>query len=120
MAWDGKTNSTQLTAITTEQFFSQTPTTTPRELIHSEVEYNPVASPTDNLIVAKYPTLDASSENWDDTADVEFEIDNGIDPNKVKLPTIMGTYKHRIGVRRSGSTDSVIADHSFRGDGVDA
>ncbi len=120
MAWGSKTNATQLTNITTEQFFSETPQLNPRELCHCEVEYNPVASPTDNLVVSVYGTLDATSENWDDTPLMEFEIDNAIDPNKVSF-VVMGIYKFRIGVKRSGSTDTITsADFSYRKDGVSA
>lgn len=120
MAWGSKTSATQLTNITTEQFFDQTPQLNPRELCDCEVEHNPVASPTDNLVVSVYATLDASSENWDDTPLMQFEVDNGTDPNKVSF-VVMGIYKFRIGVRRSGSTDIITsADFSYRKDGVSA
>ncbi len=120
MPWGGKTNATQLTSITTEVFFDQTPQLNPRELCHCEVEYNPVGVPTDNLVVAVYGTLDAAAENWDDTPLMQFEIDNAIDPNKVSF-VIMGIYKFRIGVQRSGSTDTITsADFSYRKDGVNA
>ena len=120
MAWAAKDSSTQLTNITTEQFFDDIPTLNPRELAHCEVEYNPVSSPTDNLVVSVYGTLDSSSENWDDTPILQFEIDNGIDPNKAGF-VIMGIYKFRVGVKRSGSTDTITsADFSFRLDGVSA
>ena len=118
MAWGSKTTSTQLTSITTEQFFSQTPTLNPGETAHVEVEYNPVASPTDNLVVSVYGTLDASAENWDDTPILEFEIDNGTDPNKVGF-LVSGVYKFRVGARRSGTTDTITsADMAHRLDGV--
>ena len=38
MAWSSKTTSTQLTSITTEQFFSQTPALNPGESAHVEVD----------------------------------------------------------------------------------
>lgn len=118
MAWGAKTNATQLTNITTEQFFDQTPTLTPGETLHCEVEADFPVSPTDNLVVSVYGTLDAASENWDDTPTLQFEIDNGIDPNKVSF-LISGVYKFRIGVKRSGTTDTITsADFSFRKDGV--
>ena len=118
MAWGAKTNATQLTSITTEQFFALLVTTTPRELIHCEIEVNFPVSPTDNAIVAVYGTLDA--ENWDDTPLMEFVIDKGTDPNKISFQ-IMGVYKFRIGVRRDGTTDTLTsADFSFRRDNVSA
>lgn len=118
MAWGSKTTSTQLTSITTEQFFSQTPTLNPGETHHVEVEVNFPATPTDDAIVKVYGTLDASSENWDDTPIMQFRIDNGIDPNKLSF-LISGIYKYRIGVQRSGSTDTLTsADMAYRADGV--
>lgn len=118
MAWGSKTTATQLTSITTEQFFSATPTLNPGETLHCEVEANPPTTPTDDLIVAVYGTLDASSENWDDTPIMEFIIDKDTDPNKVSF-LISGIYKFRVGVRRSGSTDTYTsADFSYRANGV--
>lgn len=118
MAWGSKTASTQLTSITTEQFFSQTPTLNPGETAHVEVEADFPASPTDNLIVAVYGTLDASSENWDDTPIVEFTIDSGTDPNKASF-LVSGVYRFRVGVRRDGTTDTITsADMAHRLDGV--
>ena len=118
MAWGSKVSATQLTSITTEQFFDQKPTLTPGELLHCEVEYNPVGSPTDNLVVSVYGTLDAAAENWDDTPLFQLEVDNAIDPNKVSFP-ISGIYKFRIGVKRSGVADTITsADFSFRRDNV--
>lgn len=121
MAWSSKTTSTQLTSISnTEQFFSQTPTSTPRELYHVEVDVNFVVTPTDDMIVAVYTTLDASSENWDDTPFMEFVIDKGTDPNKRSF-LITGVYKFRVGVRASGATDThTSADMAFREDNVSA
>jgi hypothetical protein len=37
MAWGSDTSATQLTAITTEQFFDQVPTLNPRETVHVQV-----------------------------------------------------------------------------------
>lgn len=118
MTWSSKTASTQLTSITTEQFFSQTPTLKPGETAHVEVEVNFPSTPTDNGVVAVYGTLDATAENWDDTPVLEFEINRAIDPNKVSF-LLSGVYKFRVGVRRSGSTDTLAtADMSYRLDGV--
>ena len=118
MAWGSKTNATQLTSITTEQFFSTLVTLNPGETAHCEVEANPPATPTDNLIVAIYGTLDASSESWDETPYMEFVIDKAIVPNK-RAFKVSGLYKFRVGVRRSGTTDTYTsADFSYRLDGV--
>lgn len=65
-----------------------------------------------------YGTLDASTENWDDTPFVVFQIDKAIDPNKVAF-VIKDVYKFRVGVKRSGSTDTITsADFSYRLNGV--
>ena len=118
MAWGSKTTSTQLTSVTTEQLFSQTPTLSPGEPAHVEVEANFPASPTDNLVVAVYGTLDAATENWDDTPILEFEIDSATDPNKVAF-LVRGVYKFRVGARRSGTTDTITsANMAHRIDGV--
>lgn len=118
MAWTAKVNATQLTSITTEQFFSTLITLNPGEQAHVEVEANPVASPTDDLIVSVYATLDDASENWDDTAVFAFSIDNAIDPNKASF-IVAGLFKFRVGVKRSGTTDTITsADLSYRKDGV--
>lgn len=114
-SWGADTAATQLTSITTEQFFDQTPTAgAQHEFFHVQIDVDFPASPTDNLIVAVYGTLDDATENWDDTAFMEFEIDNGTDPNAVSF-NIAGLYRFRIGVRRSGTTDTITsADMSFR------
>lgn len=118
MAWGSKTASTQLTSITTEQFFSQTPTLNPGESAHVEVEFNPPITPTDDLVVSVYGTLDATSENWDDTPIFSFYIDKGTDPNKASF-VISGLYKFRVGVKRSGSTDTITsADMNHRLNGI--
>lgn len=119
MAWGSKTNSTQLTSITnTEQFFSQTPTLNPGEVAHVQVDVDFVGSPTDNMIISVYTTLDDSSENWDDTPFMIFELDNDTDPNAVSF-LVHGVYKFRVGVKASGATDThTSADMSHRVDGV--
>ena len=118
MTWGVKTNSTQLTGITTtEVFFSQTPTLNPGEFHHVEIEANPPATPTDDLLVSVYGTLDDTSENWDDTPKMQFTIDKGTDPNKRSF-IVSGIYKYRIGVVVNGATDTYVADMSYRADGV--
>jgi hypothetical protein len=49
---------------------------------------------------------------------MEFLIENTTNPNRISLVV---TYKFRVGVRRSGSTDTITsADLSLRKDGVNA
>jgi hypothetical protein len=54
MAWGSDTAATQLTGITTEQFFDQVPTLNPRETAHVQVSVDFPASPTDRAIIAVY------------------------------------------------------------------
>ncbi len=122
MAWGSKTNATQLTSVNgTEQFFDDTPTNNPRELLNCEVTYNAPTTPTDACIVSVYRTLDVSTEDWDDTPFMQVTIANAPDPNKISFD-IMGTYKFRIGVVMDGTpTDTTgTADFSYRKDGVSA
>jgi hypothetical protein len=64
MALGSDTAATQLTGITTEQFFDQAPTLNRRETAHVQVSIDFPASPTDHAIVAVCTTLDDSSEVW--------------------------------------------------------
>jgi hypothetical protein len=103
---------------TTEQFFNQVPTLNPRETAHVQVSVDFPASPTDHLLVAVYTTLDDTSEVWDIIPMMEFLIENTTDPNRISF-LVTGVYKFRVGVRRSGSTDTITsADLSYRKDGV--
>lgn len=118
MAWDNDTAATQLTSITTEQFFDVTPTLNPGESFHCQVEVDFPTTPTDNAIVSVYSTLDDSSENWDDTPLMQFLVDKDTDPNALSF-IVSGVYKFRVGVQRDGSTDTITsADMSVRGNGI--
>ncbi len=65
-----------------------------------------------------YTTLDDSSGVFDLIPMMEFE--NTTDPNRISF-LVTGVYKFRVGVRRSGSTDTITsADLSLRKDGVNA
>ena len=106
MAWGSDTAATQLTSITTEQFFNQVPTLNPRETAHVQVSVDFPSSPTDHALVAVYTTLDDTSEVWDIIPMMEFLIENTTDPNRISF-LVTGVYKFRVGVRRSGSTDTI-------------
>lgn len=119
MAWGSKTTATQLTTITdTEQFFDQTPTLNPGETAHVQIDFDPVASPTDDLEVNVYGTLDDSTPSWDDVPMMSFIMDKDTDPNTAGF-IVAGVYKFRVGVAATGTTDShTSADMAFRKDGV--
>ena len=95
---------TQLTSITTEVFFSVTPTLDVYEGCVVQIEVNPVASPTDDLIVAVYGRQDGT--NWDIVPFLEFTIDKADDPSRVTF-VVKDVYEFRVGVRRSGTTDTI-------------
>jgi len=120
MAWGSKVDATQLTNITTEQFFSfggsSNLSLNPGETMHVIVDFNPPGSPTDHLVVSVYGSVDGS--NYDDTAFIQFYIDKATDPNQASF-LVSGLYNFRIGVKRSGTTDTITsADCSYRKDGV--
>lgn len=115
MAWGSDTAATQLTSVTTEQFFDVTPSVPVGGYVHCQVIGNSSGT-TDNMVIAVYSTLDDSTENWDTVPAFEFELDctDGND-NDVSF-TVHDLYKFRVGVRRAdnGSTDSFTADMSYR------
>jgi hypothetical protein len=118
MAWGSDTGSTQLTNITTEQAFSQTPQLNPRETAHCQVQVDFPASPTDHAIIEVQATLDAASEDWDEIPYRSFVINNAEDQSDISFK-VTGVYKFRVTVTRTGTTDTLTsADMNHRVDGV--
>ena len=118
MAWGSDTASTQLTSITTEEYFSQTPSLNPGETAHCQVTVDFPSTPTDNAIISVYTTLDASSEDWDEIPYMSFVIDNANDTDDVSF-LVSGVYKFRVGVKRDGTTDTLTsADMNHRVNGI--
>lgn len=70
-----------------------------------EVDFDP--SPTDDVEVALYASLDGS--NWDDTALTKLRISRQTDPNQISL-IVRDVAHFRLGAKQTGSTDS----HSVR------
>ena len=101
MAWGSDTAATQLSSITTEQFFDQVPTLNPRETAHVQVSVDFPASPTDHAIVAVYTTLDDSSEVRDLIPMMEFLIENTTDPNRISF-LVTGVYSSGSGCAGPG------------------
>lgn len=122
MAWSSKTQIITSQSVSTSEVFSSAITLGPGESAHIEVEADFPATPTDDLQVNLYGTLDDSTENWDDTPKRILIIDNGTDPNKVSFgidsfgPEAL--YKCRIGVKRTGSTDTITVDAWYRKNGI--
>jgi len=103
---------TQLTSITTEQFFSVEPTLDVYEGAVVQVSVNFPTSPTDNAIISVYAQQDGS--NYDVVPFLQFTIDRANDPSRVTF-VVKDVYKFRIGIKRSGSTDTITdADMSSR------
>jgi hypothetical protein len=113
VGWGSDTAATQLTSVSTEQFFSETPQLAPNEFAHVQIIGNSSGT-TDNLLIKVYATLDASTENWDTVPIMEIELDctDGAD-NDVSF-IVQDVYKFRIGVQRDGSTDTFTADMNYR------
>ena len=121
MAWGAKVDMTQLTSVSsTEQYFTTFILLNPGELSHLECELDPVGTPTDDMIINLYGTLDDGSENWDDKPFMSFTIPNSPDPCK-KSVIVSGVYRFRVGAAASGATDThTSVDCSYRLDGVSA
>lgn len=117
MSWSSKTQIITAASVAGTETFSSSVTLNPGEVAHVEVEADFPASPTDELVVALYGTLDDSSENWDDTALLKFNMEYSPDPNKMSF-VVAGLYKFRLGVVRTGSTDTITVDAYYRKDGV--
>ena len=113
VGWAAKDTSTQLTAITTVQYFDDTPTLDANEYAHVQVVGNSDGT-TDSLQVSVYSTLDPSGENWDTVPVYSFVLDctSGAD-NDVSF-IVRDVYKFRVGVVRVGSTDTFVADMGYR------
>ena len=121
MPWGDKQSATQKTSITTEVFFDLIPLMDPGELhdVHAMVDFP--ASPVDDAIIAVYGTLDTSAEDWDDEPLMEFTIPGADNAEIKKSFDLVGKFKYRIGVRRSGTTTTFdSADLELREDGVSA
>jgi hypothetical protein len=103
-----------------EQFFDQVPTLNRGRRRTCRCRSIFRAPRTDHAIVAVYTTLDDASEVWDLIPMMEFLIENTTDPNRISF-LVTGVYKFRVGVRRSGSTDTITsADLSLGKVGVNA
>lgn len=121
MAWASAVNATQLTSITTEQFFSFAGSTNvtlnPGESAHCQVTSDPPTTPTDNLVVSVYASPDDGT-TYDVTPFIRFHLDKASDPNRASF-IVSGVESFRIGVMRSGTTDTYTdADATHRKNGI--
>ena len=70
---------------------------------HVIVEVDADATPTDDVKVKIYGSLDGS--NYDDTPMAQVTIDTAIDPNQISL-IVRDVAHFRLGFQQTGSTDS--------------
>jgi hypothetical protein len=110
MAWGAKTNAAQLTAITTEQLFDQTPTLNQRESAHCRVEVDFPASPTDDAVTSVYGSLDGTA--WSATPLMVLVLDKDVDPNSIDF-IVTGVYQFRVGIKRSGCVLAVLLGSAY-------
>lgn len=121
MAWGSAVAATQLTNITVEQYFSfggsTNVTLNPGESCHLQVRCDFPASPTDHLLISVYASPNDGT-NYDVTPYMQYLLDKASDPNGLSV-LITGIKSFRVGVRRTGSTDTITsADATIRKDGV--
>lgn len=103
MAWSGETSETKSNITTSEVFTANIPLN-PGELAVVAVDFDPVASPTDDLICNVYGSIDGT--NFDDTPVRSIVIDKDKDPNQISF-IVRNRKNFRIGVLMSGSTDTL-------------
>jgi hypothetical protein len=117
MSWASKTQiATSVSVAGTEQYSSAFSLNS-GETAHVQVKGDFPATPTDDLLIKVYGTLDDSSEEWDKAPIMQFRLDKGTDPNVVSF-LLQGFYKARLGFIRSGSTDTITTDAWIRKDGI--
>lgn len=117
MSWTNKTQIVDAVSVSGVEVYSDAVTLNPGELAVVQVDANFTGSPTDDLLIKVYGTLDDSSENWDDTPVYQFAVDKDTDPNAVTF-NVSCLYKFRLGLIRDGSTDTIVVDAYYRRDGV--
>lgn len=118
MAWGSKTQIITAASVAGTETFSSWVSLLPGELAVVQVKADFPGSPTDNLKVTVYGTLDESSEVSDNQSAATTILMNTQDPAYRSFP-ISGMRKFRIGVVRTGTTDTITVDAWYRKDGVD-
>jgi hypothetical protein len=115
MGWTTETTENKTSVNSSEQF-SANITLNPGELAHVEVDANPAASPSFDLIVSVYGSLDQT--NYDDTPLFSFMIDKDTDQNQAAF-VVSGVYSFKVGVKVNGASSTYTGvDINWRKDGV--
>ena len=116
VTWGSDTALTTQTAIdnVTEEFIGTIDLSTALSA-HIQLEIdNESGSVTDDVIISVYATLDATSEVFDDKADMTFTITpSGIALERHPL-VVSGVYKFRIGALSAGATDTYAVGGDYR------
>lgn len=117
MSWTSKAQIGTDLAATDTEVFSDAVTLKSDETAHVQVDCDFASTPTDDLEIRVYTTLDATSESWDTMTFADaITLVNTTDPGRVGL-TVTGVYKFRIGVKASGSTDEHTVQVYYRTNG---
>ena len=103
MAWSSKTTSTKSSVSSTEQY-SNLITLNPGESAHVQVDANPPASPSDDMTVKIYATLDTSSPAYDDVPLYEFDIDKDTSDPVAASIIVSNVVGFRVGVAAAGAS----------------
>lgn len=113
VVWGADTASTQLTTVSTEQFFDYKPEPDPNEYVVCQVVGNSSGT-TDSLTISVYSTLDVAGETWDTVPIFTITLDCTDGANNNVTFIVEKLYKFRVGVQRDGLTDTFTADMSHR------
>lgn len=111
MVWSTKVHATQLTSITTEQFFSSGISLGVGERSHVQLKGTFPVGAVDSLTAQVFATLDASGEQWDSGAFLSLNI---LPAGPIVSFVVDRFYKFRVSVYRNGSTDDIDADMWYR------
>jgi hypothetical protein len=118
MAWGAKTQIITAASVAGTETFSDWISLAPGELAVVQVKADFPVTPTDNLKVTVYGTLDEATETSDNQSAASAILMNTADPAYRSFP-VSGHRKFRIGVVRTGATDTITVDAWVRKDGVD-
>lgn len=117
--WADVVSGTQLTNVSnTEEFFDQAPILKPGEAVVVQITNTFVGSPTDDLLIAVYGTLDGVTYDVEPLIEFRIESDNSSSGRSFSISS-EDAYQFRVGVRSSGATDEIpTVDMGFRLDNV--
>lgn len=102
MAWGTEVNETKDNLTATEVFSANIPMN-PGETVHVEIDVDFIVSPTDNVIISVYGSID--NANHDNSPLMSMRIDKDVDPNQLSF-IIRGLKSFKIGLKMDGGTDT--------------